>query len=309
MPQKRALCVGINHYSPDNNISSLRGCINDTLLIGQMLTIAGFEVRQVHDNAATQEGILQRLESEVAKLRAGDMFVFWNSSHGYQVRDRSGDELWDQLDEATCTYDTDPRDPLIDDKFSQIISRAHPDAMFFFGSDSCHSGTITRVVRQKMTTSYRKPKLWIPPDDVRFRIDQSILNLGSYVEGFNSSGIPSIPLKRIGKLSCDDSTKNMRHLLLSASRPEEVSWDAHFPQGYHGAMTYHFAIPVLTAWKAGKAITYREAYHALCTGLQENQFDQTPQLEGPDQLQDSPVFGYSPSGEALQEPARMFSYR
>ena len=64
---------------------------------------------KIHDGAARQNGILDRLSMEVAKLRKDDQFVFWNSSYGYQVNDRSGDELLDYRDEAICTYDKDPR--------------------------------------------------------------------------------------------------------------------------------------------------------------------------------------------------------
>nr|MDQ3834977.1 caspase family protein [Actinomycetota bacterium] len=140
---KIALCIGQNKYQR-NDITPLRGCVNDTLLIGEMLRRAGFEVRLVHNQAATQRGILDRLSIEVAKLRAGDFFVFWNSSHGYQVNDREGDELYDYRDEAICTYDTDPRDPFTDDKLGRILYRADPEATIFLGSDSCHSGSLTR---------------------------------------------------------------------------------------------------------------------------------------------------------------------
>jgi hypothetical protein len=87
---KIALCVGQNKYDPSTGVTPLRGCVNDTLLIGEMLRRAGFQVRQVHDQAATQRGILNRLSTEIAKLRQGDYLVFWNSSHGYQLNDREG---------------------------------------------------------------------------------------------------------------------------------------------------------------------------------------------------------------------------
>ena len=85
----------------------------------------------------------------------------------------------------------------------------------------------------------------------------------------------------------------MRHLLLSGCRSDQVSWDAKFPQGYHGAMTYHFARAVLEAWQNGRAITYRAAHKAAHDVVAEK-FNQNPQLEGPDVLKDTPVFGYEP---------------
>ena len=51
--KKIALCIGLNTYGPQTTVTPLRGCVNDALLIGQMLRQAGFEVRQVHNEAAT----------------------------------------------------------------------------------------------------------------------------------------------------------------------------------------------------------------------------------------------------------------
>lgn len=357
---KTALCVGINAYAPGPGAPSpLRGCVNDALLIGEMLRTAGFEVRQIHDGSATQTMILDRLEAEIAQLRDGDHFVFWNSSHGYQVTDRTGDELFDIRDECVCTYDTDPRDPLTDDKFARILGRAPAGAIVFFGSDSCHSGTLTRLFRDSLTQGddegYRQPRLWIPPDDIRFR-SGPIIRLDSYLDGFDlaayvpdsagregtalrlrkaseavaiqtgmvdstapfdsraareylrshvsrESTLPEIEitdldikgLRRFGQLARSvTDEEQMNHLLLTGCRPEEVSYDASFRPGFHGAMTYNFATAVLRAWRDGRAITYAEAWNATQQGLDAGNFDQHPQLEGPQELKDSLVFGHRP---------------
>ncbi len=59
-------------------------------------------------------------------------------------------------------------------------------------------------------------------------------------------------------------------------------------------MTYNFAKAVLRAWRNGKAITYGEAHEAALEGLAQGEFEQKPQLEGPDRLKDAAVFGYEP---------------
>ena len=294
MARKIAVCVGQNYYAPQTLVSSLRGCVNDALLIGEMLRKAGFqEIRQIHNEPATQEGILRRLAIEIAKLRAGDYFVFWNSSHGYQVQDRNYDELVDGLDEAICTYDTDPRNPLTDDKFAKILVRAHPEALVFFGSDSCHSGTLTRGAMQEMAGNDRVPRLWIPPDDILFRTGRPTINLGAYIKDFKMAEITQPPVRRFGLLA-RRGEEDMQHLLLSGCESQEVSWDAKFPQGHHGAMTYNFAQAVLKAWHKGQTITYQEAHQATLQGLKENSYNQNPQLEGPNRLKDLPVFGFVP---------------
>lgn len=310
MATKIALCVGQNQYDPSTGVSSLRGCVNDTLLIGEMLRKAGFEVRQVHDQAATQRGILDRLSTEVAKLREGDYFVFWNSSHGYQLNDREGDELYDYLDEAICTYDTDPRDPLTDDKLGRILYRADPKATVFLGSDSCHSGSLTRAMLEVQTENDGpRPRLWIPPDDVRLRSGSTLIDLDAFAEGSEKSLVDLKPsgeeaveqikptgqeLRRFGHVGREIEEKDMGHLLLSGCRPEQTSADAPFPEGWYGAMTYNFAKAVLRAWRSGNAITYGEAHEAALTSLKQGGFKQEPQLEGPDHLKDALVFGFKP---------------
>jgi len=310
MATKIALCVGQNKYDPSTGVTPLRGCVNDTLLIGEMLRRAGFEVRQVHDQAATQRGILDRLSIEVAKLREGDYFVFWNSSHGYQLNDREGDELYDFLDEAICTYDTDPRDPLTDDKIGRILYRADPKATVFLGSDSCHSGSLTRaMLAEPAGNDGWQPRLWIPPDDVRFRSGTTLIDLDAFAEGSETSlvdrkasgeeAVEQIQptrkeLRRFGVVGREVQEKDMGHLLLSGCLPEQTSADAPFPEGWYGAMTYNFSKAVLRAWRVGNAITYGAAHEAALTGLKQGEFEQEPQLEGPDRLKDTPVFGYEP---------------
>jgi hypothetical protein len=387
MSRKVGICVGQNNYSPTSGVTPLLGCINDALLIGEMLRRAGFEVRQLHDQAATQQGILEALETEVATLRQGDYLVFWNSSHGFQVQDQSGGDEFDYKDEAICCYDNALQDPLRDDKFARILDRVHPGATIFFGSDSCHSGSVTRalvrglaglpadtsaqalqrsddgeaepvdiIARQILTrdtavrslqlpiegvaaevrettivpadsdivpadsdaeldqeteASINDPvsndwqvRLFIPTRlDVLFDLGQNALNPDDYVrtvpEGPRSVDLDRFlagdkPIRRLGALARPGREESTTHVLLSGCLPEEVSWDAPFPQGRHGAMTYYFAVVVLEAWKRGEAITYQQA-HQEATNRLLQRFSQHPQLEGPDILKDAPVFGYEPS--------------
>ena len=392
---KTALCVGINAYAPGpGSPNTLRGCVNDALLIAQMLRgVAGFEVRILQDNAATKTAILEGLQTAVTGLKPGDYFVYWNSSHGYQVTDSDGDELADHRDEAACTYDTNPRDPLKDDNFRNILGDANPEATIFFGSDSCHSGTLTRLLQDVLTEeddqAYHQPRLWIPPDDVRFNSGQ-VIDLGAFVgqrdvtpyvaasdrsessnqrlisaaraaatqpQGTRARGMgpdvgaidspaaardflagmiregqpaargleegrpvargleePRLPaqveaprpqgdLRQLGQLGAHDE-EQMNHVLLSGCLPEEVSWDANFKQGFHGAMTFNFTKAVLNAWlNDHRAITYEEAWQTAQQGItsgtqpdgtREQSFNQHPQLEGPSRLKQSPVFGYTP---------------
>jgi hypothetical protein len=180
----------------------------------------------------------------------------------------------------------------------------------FLGSDSCHSGSLTRAMLDERTGNGGwQPRLWIPPDDVRFRSGTTLVDLDAFVEGgetplvdSKASGKEAVEqiqptkqeLRRFGKVGREVQEKDMGHLLLSGCRPEQTSADSSFSEGWYGAMTYNFAKAVLRAWRDGKAITYREAHDAALAGLDQGEFKQKPQLEGPDHLKDTPVFGYTP---------------
>ena len=103
MPDKVAVCIGQNLYAPESGVRPLRGCVNDALLIGELLRRAGFSVQQLHDSAATYGSILGAIEEQLKRLHEGDELLVWNASHGFQVPDLDGDESADALDEAICT--------------------------------------------------------------------------------------------------------------------------------------------------------------------------------------------------------------
>jgi hypothetical protein len=292
MPKKIAICVGQNRYAPHTGVSPLNGCVNDALLIGEMLRMAGFDhIRQVHDQAATQVGILSRLEDAIASLGDGDQLVFWNSSHGYQVRDRDGDELHDHKDEAICSYDTDPRAPLTDDKFARLLAHVPQGARVFFASDSCHSGTLTRSGGGDGDAC--RPRLWLPPDDIRFRSGEPMIDLGAYVGGLDLPAPTPPPARLFGLFG--QPPEAIDHVLLTGCRADQVSWDAMLGGRFHGAMTYHFALAVLCTWKQGRAISYRDAHRQACADVTRAGFDQSPQLEGGEELVNQPVFGHTPN--------------
>jgi hypothetical protein len=285
VPDKVAVCIGQNLYAPESGVRPLRGCVNDALLIGELLRRAGFSVQQLHDSAATYGSILGAIEEQLKRLQEGDELVVWNASHGFQVPDLDGDESADALDEAICTYDNDVRRPLSDDRLAAVLSRAPSGVRVFVGSDSCHSGTLAREAAPLDAI----PRLWDPPLEVQRRMGMPTLDISSYLDRpvVTPRGDEVV---RFGGVARSPAG----HLLLAGCEAGQVSWDAKYPQGYHGAMTYHFARAVLAAWEGGQAITYATAQQAAAAGIRANGLVQDPQLEGAQDLMDTPVFGYVP---------------
>ena len=316
---KLAVVTGLNNYgNPD--ISDLRGCVNDSLLITALLKEAGFRVVMLNDHQATQNKVLSSLRNCIFRLNENpedSYMVYWNSSHGYQVRDWSGDEWEDGRDEAICTYDTDPHDPLIDDKFAELFSMLNPDVKVFFGSDSCHSESLHKrrdnlealMIEQReiIGKKYKEinvesvnAKLWIPPLEV---LETSApLNLETYMKKFRVA--KRIKLKKARPIFEYDPHGNKNLVFASACKADEVSWDSYISEvnRHHGIFTYSFAITVLDAWSEGHPITYKEVISKAKDLIDEHEFeDQNPTLEGKEDMRDEPVFGYYPKKTIVTE--------
>lgn len=159
-PQKLALLVGIDDYNGDGAPpvdaaarpwSKLSGCVYDTKALRAELEKRGFKVEVRVDKAATKQGILDAIQTElVAKAKKGDIVLFHYSGHGQQVADTNGtpDEE-DGYDETLVPYDNkgqlDGSANLRDDELGTAIAKLTAITQNVVVSlDSCHSGTATR---------------------------------------------------------------------------------------------------------------------------------------------------------------------
>ncbi len=154
MPQAErwALLIGIDRYPRLAESYQLAGCVNDVRALSQVLVERhGFpagNVRELLDEAATREGILQALEDLVTRVGEGDAVLVHYSGHGSQVVDLDGDED-DGLDETLFPSDSgrapDPNRDILDDEIhvwlGRLMARTSNVTLIF---DCCHSGTITR---------------------------------------------------------------------------------------------------------------------------------------------------------------------
>jgi len=140
-PKKRALLVGIDKYNLPG--ANLNGCVNDVWDVYDLLTknysFDPDDVRVVIDERATFENIEERLRWLIDVTEAGDEAVFYHSGHGSQVRDRSGDELVDRLDECLITHDHLWDNPFIDDILYDIFKQLDSKAFLTVIVDTCLS--------------------------------------------------------------------------------------------------------------------------------------------------------------------------
>ncbi len=244
---KRAVCIGINNYPGIFN--DLKGCVNDAMDWSALLQGTGFETSLILDSQATQQNVKAALQGLISATNAGDVAVFTYSGHGTQVTDGSGDE-GDRYDEAICLYDGN----VIDDELRVILEGLHPQATLVVISDSCFSGSVTRLAPEPATPRFVPPTVSTASKMAR----RSFL--------IPETGMPEILIS-----GCSDS---------------EYSYDAEFNGRSNGAMSA-YAIQVI---KQNPNATYREFHAGLRNLLPSNDYPQSPQLEGSDANKDRRIF-------------------
>lgn len=258
---KKALCVGINDY-PFGEANDLRGCVNDANDWANLLrNNFGFtEVKQLLSDKATKANIIAALKDLLAGAKPGDILVFTNASHGTYRADTDGDEP--KFDEAICPHDTDT-DLLVDDELRELFKTIPTDVRLTVISDSCHSGSVTRLPDQQRRNRQLDPRVFggkaLKPAELAAARGKK--------EKFPESG--------------------MKEILLSGCKSNQTSADAFINNDYHGAMSY-YAIEVIK--EGGNDLTYAELHERLLEKLADENYDQVPQLEGTDENKQRQIF-------------------
>jgi len=258
---KKALCVGINDYPYDG--SDLNGCVNDAQAWAELLVahydFARPDVKLLLDSEATKANMLDGLKALLAGAARGDTLVFTNSSHGTYIADTSGDEP--MYDEALCPYDSTDN-LLVDDELRELFADLPQGVRLTIISDSCFSGTVTRVAVGEILPGLRMP------DDRRVRFLSPSLRGDVVLEN---------PWKAKPKGRIKYPESKMKEVLLTGCTDKEYSYDAYIGGVYHGAMTY-FALQAIR--EANYVLTYRQLQSRLDFLVEEAGYPQQPQLEG-----------------------------
>jgi metacaspase-1 len=246
-----SLSLGINDYPGTQN--DLKGCVNDAKNWFEVLTtIYNFKAQMLLDSQATKGRVVEILGNYMRDSKSGENYVITGSSHGTSIPDINSDEF-DGKDEAICLHDS----LLIDDDFRAIINQLHPEASLMIVSDSCFSGSVTRAFlasNNKKEGLERIPK-YLPPSDV--------------VEAAQLIALPT--KKRMFFQETD-----MREILLSGCKDNEYSYDTRLGGSPCGALSY-FATKAI---REKPDATYEEFYATIRKSLPNNDYNQTPQLEG-----------------------------
>lgn len=136
---KKALYIGITY---ENTKFQLNGCINDVLLMKNILEKRGFTsilLTEKSEIKPTKQNIILQLENFLSSSQDGDILYIHYSGHGSNVLDYNNDEN-DGRDETIVTSDFNH---ITDDEFHNIIkTKLTTKSKLFAVFDSCHSGSV-----------------------------------------------------------------------------------------------------------------------------------------------------------------------
>lgn len=139
-----SLHVGLNHLSAAHYGSdqALKNAVADAEAMRSIALSIGFDTAVLTDANATVGNFAINLNRLASTAVAGDIVFLSYAGHGSNVFDSSGDELADSLDETWCLYDR----MIIDDELYGLYSLFKPGVRLLIISDSCHSGTVARII-------------------------------------------------------------------------------------------------------------------------------------------------------------------
>lgn len=138
--------IGLNNLDVEayGEQTVLAGCINDADAMQSLAAGKGFQTRRLVDEEATADVVIAAISDAASTLRSGDMFFITYSGHGSQVSDANDDEE-DAQDETWCLWDR----MLLDDELHQLWTQFQPGVRILMLSDSCHSGTVAKLLRER----------------------------------------------------------------------------------------------------------------------------------------------------------------
>lgn len=222
-PKGISLHFGLNGVDPAQYQGwdgALTGCEPDARDMKVIADSRGFKSRLVLTREATSNCLFSELRAASAQLVSGDILLLSYSGHGGQVPNTNGDDEADGMDETWCLFDRE----IVDDELFAAFARFASGVRIFVLSDSCHSGTATRVAEfsavvraAQKEASNIKPRAM--PEDVSRKVYQAHRALYDALQ----AGLPDF--ERAGV--------NANVLLISGCQDNQLSGD----MGTNGVFT------------------------------------------------------------------------
>ncbi|UBV44109.1 caspase family protein (plasmid) [Deinococcus taeanensis] len=255
MPRGVSLHIGLNRVDPSAYggwDGALSGCHNDASAMKGIADQAGYTSTLLRDGEATADLVTEQIGLAATQLQGGDTFFLTYSGHGGQVPDANGDEA-DGQDETWVLYDR----MMIDDELNALWSQFAADVRIVILSDSCHSGTVARMVQAQAV----KLAMGFKEVNSRFRFAPQDATRASYER---HRGLYRSLQWLAGRRDLRDCSASI--LLISGCQDNQLSMD--------GSVNGLFTEQLLKVWNNGAFQgTYRQFWKAI-TALMPS--DQTP---------------------------------
>jgi hypothetical protein len=253
MPQGYSLNIGLNSVDPAHYSGwdgALMACEADAEDMEQIARARNFgTVRKLLTKEATRARVLKEMDEAARVLQPGDLFLLTYSGHGGQLPDKNNDEV-DSQDETWVLYDAE----LIDDEIYGMLSRLKQGVRVLMFSDSCHSGSVSRVAYTALRNSGSLEMLADAVQDMqgperRFKNMPQAIALRTYRD--NKAMYDGI----MDALPKEDprSTLKATVLLISGCQDNQLSSD--------GAFNGLFTANMLRVYNGGKFRGSHQAFH------------------------------------------------
>ena len=136
--------IGIDNADPKKypGLPKLKACVKDAKDWKAFAVKNGFKATSFHDKQASSKAIEKTLNDHAKKLKSGDILFVTYSGHGGEIPNDSNTDGDDELiDQTWCLYDRQ----FLDDEIFNCFKKFKTGVRITVISDSCHSGTVTRV--------------------------------------------------------------------------------------------------------------------------------------------------------------------
>lgn len=162
MAQGISIHIGLNRVDPNQYSGwsgELNACEADAHDMNAIALASGYRTREILTAEATSSNVMEALQEAAGLLQSGDTLLLTYSGHGGQTPDLESDEGDDQ-DETWVLYDRQ----VLDDELNALYSAFSTGVKIAVFSDSCHSGTVTRLGPPVAAGAGNAPALMQPPD-------------------------------------------------------------------------------------------------------------------------------------------------
>jgi len=190
------------------------------------------KIKTLLTKTATLANVRNEITKSAETLKSGDIFLLSYSGHGGQLPDLNDEEA-DAQDETWCLYDGEQ----VDDELYAMLGKFAKGVRVLVFSDSCHSGTVTKLAYYQGTAETRSTV--VSAEKIRYRYMPREVAMRTYRE--NKAFYD--PILRDPKLKSAQGTIKASVLLISGCQDSQLSQDGDF----NGLFTAN----MLRVWKEG----------------------------------------------------------